>query len=140
MESSKVHLLELHFPNKVSSIRSVVSPIFVAFDVEFPLASPGDQVILVNGLDVCTQFLDPFGHNFVVTGSRARQISRSISSTAWLIGQLPGKDRGRVLISADECFGVLLECIDDLGVCVEVVVVFSTEIDGIHVLKDQKSG
>lgn len=93
--------------------------------IEEPFISDRDEVVRVDRLDVCRNFRDPvcdrgsFACSARSSMAKSHQevepirvSSRNVPSTArapWLIGQLPGQNRGFIRISAYEGFDVILE-------------------------------
>lgn len=150
MEGSVVDRLDGSIGVEITSVSSVISPVFVAFKVEGAFAAGGDEVVGVEKLDVGGNVLDPLEDSLGSAVGGTGEVADTVGAAAGLVGELPGHDCGGVLIAVDEDLDVVLEGGNDLGVGVElressvsisklvskathVIVVLSTKIDSVHV-------
>lgn len=105
---------------KVATLGTVVSPVF-RHAVEVTLATSGDKVVGIDGLDVCADFIIPLEKKISITVGAAGKVASSISTTSGLVGNLPSEDGGRVLEMPNDNGDVVLEGILDGGKTVELL-------------------
>ena len=149
VESAKVDVLQFELGVEVTTVRTIVCPV-IRLDVETTLAAGGDEVVLVQALDVRTHLIVPSSDQLRSTVLRSGKIAYAVRAAAGLIGELPGKDGRVVLVSGHNRLDVSLECLLDLRQAVElcssqqiptttksartnIVVVFSAKVDCINV-------
>ena len=120
MKHSEINILQSDSGVKVTTIRTIVCPIFIAGVVEFAFAAPGNQVIGIQTSDVCAHFVGPGGEESGCTVAGAGKVADGVAGAAGFVGEFPGHDSGRVLVPCDHGFDVAFECCLDLGIAVEL--------------------
>lgn len=90
-------------------------------------------MVWVELLDVCTEVLHPSSHSVVVAVGRAGKVAVRVGTAPGFVGQLPGHDRRGGFVSIDKHLEVFLVGIDNLRYMVKVIMVFSAEVDCVHV-------
>jgi hypothetical protein len=149
VESAKVDVLQLELSVEVTTVRTIVSPVF-RLDVEATLTARGDEMVLVQALDVCAHLIVPSGDRRGSTVLRSRKVAYAVRAAAGFVGELPGEDGRVVLVSGHDCLDVSLESLLDLGQAVElcssqnvsttkgspitnIIVVLPTKVDGVDI-------
>lgn len=120
VESTIVDGVNLKLLVEIATVAGRVCPIWVSGEVELSLSTGCNQVVGVDRLDELGNVLDPGGHHLSVTSCRTGKVADAVGTTARLIGELPGHDGGRVLVSADKRLDVVFIGVDNLGNMVEL--------------------
>lgn len=108
MESAKVDVLQFELGVEVTAVRTVVSPV-IRLDVETALTASGDEVVLVQALDVRAHLVVPRSNQLRSAIFRPGKVAYSVRAAAGLVGELPGEDGGVVLVSGHNRLDVSLE-------------------------------
>ena len=119
VESAEIDVLESELGIKVSTVITIVEAV-IGLAVVSALASPGNQMVGIEALDVCAEFVGPGSKKFRLAVRATGKVAGSVGATTGLVGEFPGHDCWALLVAVDDLLDVALEGLLDLRQTVEL--------------------
>lgn len=120
VENAEVDVGQGQLGIEVAAVVSVVESVSIGRVVEAALAAPRHEVVAVEALDVSAHLIGPGGEQVWGAVRSSRKVASAVGTAAGLIGELPCKNRWRVLEASDHGFRVALVCLLNFGKPIEL--------------------